>query len=143
MRINPFKQLDAIISRGYKIPIFKESRISLTDDSPQSFMEVEDKSIDLGTLMEFVRKYVWELEGIRRKCEDYEAVISEYKFTEPRTEYKEGCRDTFGAGFTLEYDDYKDIREVYWKHHPEEAAKLKRIEELEAEARKLKKEVGQ
>lgn len=114
MRFDPFKLADCLIERKYEIPVFEESVIGI-DSSDSSFMTARNKTVNLGEYLSFMRSYVETLKRDIELYSEYHKIAHEYRNTSPRSEYQEGCRDTFGAGFFLEHDEYKEIREHYWK----------------------------
>lgn len=113
-RFNPFKLADCLIERDYKIPVFKESFVEMT--SNETFMtSQQNQTINLGEYLEFLRSCIYKLQKDVELYSEYHKIAHKIKDTEPRSEYQKGCRDTFGAGFYLERDEYKDFRNQYWK----------------------------
>lgn len=111
MRFNPFKLADNIIEARYRIPVFGD--VSVNKEG--SFMTAIDSSINLGEYLDFIRKYIVSLQEEIKLYEQYHKIAHDIRNTGPRSEWKEGCRDTFGAGFYIELDEYKEFRELYWK----------------------------
>jgi hypothetical protein len=124
MRFNPFKLSDRLIEQKYKIPIPPDI---IGVGEKESFMTAApDMTVNLGEYLSFLRKCIYTLENDLKLYEEYHKAAHEIRNTTPRSEYKEGCRDTFGSGFFLEYDEYKDFREIYWK--------IQRLKNLEGQA---------
>jgi len=112
VRVNPYNVIDSLIRHDYRLPIFKEAGGA---KSGESFITVEDNSVRVGELFQVMKTEFLKMEKKLKTYEKYHKAASKIKNTQPRNEWQEGCRDTFGAGFFLEYDEYKDFREIYWE----------------------------
>lgn len=61
-RHNPFKVIEQLIHRGYKIPVYPETRARVVEPC-ESFITSQDfKTVDLGELFSFVKQYVFKLQ---------------------------------------------------------------------------------
>jgi hypothetical protein len=111
-RFNPYKLADNLIESNYRIPIMG----NVTMGDGDSFMTTApDNSINLAEYLEFMRKTIYGLQKEIELYSEYHKAAHKIKDTSSRSEYQEGCRDTFGAGFFLERDEYKPFRDIYWK----------------------------
>lgn len=112
-RFNPYKLADNLIEQDYRIPVMLPITLA---KKGESFMTAMDgKTVNLGEYLDFLRKTIHGLQQEILLYSEYHKLAHEIRNTTSRSEYKEGCKDTFGAGFFLEYDEYKDFRELYWK----------------------------
>lgn len=112
-RFNPFRLAENLIETNYRIPVSPDC---FHVGEGESFMAAQmNNTVNLGEYLEFMRKYILSLQADLEMYKEYHKAAFEIKDTGIRTEYREGCRDTFGTGFTLEYDEYKEFREIYWK----------------------------
>jgi len=111
-RFNPYKLADNLIEANYRIPVQGEVSVGRGD----SFMtKAPDNTVNLAEYLDFLRKIIHGLQQEIKLYSEYHKAAHEIKDTTSRSVYKEGCRDTFGAGFFLEYDEYKSFRDIYWK----------------------------
>lgn len=112
-RFNPFKLADHLIETQYRIPI-RPDLLGVSSNEP--FMTARnDLSINLGEYLDFMRKYIVALQSDLKLYSKYHEAAFKIKDTGPRSEWQEGCRDTFGAGFFTTHDEYKSFREIYWE----------------------------
>ncbi len=112
-RFNPFKLADNLIEQNYRIPVFLPTTMARKGESFMTSPNRQD--INLAEYLDFLRKYILGLQGDIKLYEKYHKAAEKIKNTSTRSEWQEGCRDTFGAGFFLERDEYQEFREIYWE----------------------------
>lgn len=120
--MNPFKMVDELISRNYRIPTFRDIEFSpVTDDwEPQT---LKNHTIDLGELLSVIKNAYLQLqtqnEELHRKVIDYECVLLDYSKRPVRTWTNgssgyDSMRGWYGA-ISGETDDYEEARKILAK----------------------------
>lgn len=113
MRYNIWKTLEHLIELNIKIPIIRD--ITVSHGSNESFLTTDADIINTRDLFLFVKTYIYNIQNKIELLEEYHKIAEKYKNTKSESTYHEGCRDTFGAGFFTEYDEFKELREIYWR----------------------------
>lgn len=119
--MNPFKLIDELIVRDYRIPIFNHRWTPTDDWEPSS---LKNNTVELRELLSVIRieyqRIQNERDHLKAKVKDYEAVLIEYSKQPTRT-WTSGSSGVYDpqSGWTGsisgEVDDYKSAREVVKK----------------------------
>ena len=117
---NVWKTIDELIAKRYRVPYYRPVKFSVEDTHELPTMD--DSTVEIGALL-----YQLKADWIRKtkKVEEYERVLKAYAAKPKRTVYINSPGYDPQSGFrdfstTLEYDDYKEAREVFLKWNPVE-----------------------